>query len=90
MGGDCPKTMWYRTNDVDSCDMGLYLNTAAIIANRCRKGNRWLNVLNKVNATNLGDPFLSPIVAHTNVNTIWHPLNMPQRALVYSVTISIN
>jgi len=76
MGGDCTKNNVYRTNDVDSCDMGLYLNTAAIIGQQMQKGNRWLNVLNKVNATNLGDPSLSPIVAHTNVNTIWHPLNI--------------
>ncbi|MCW5918840.1 MAG: T9SS type A sorting domain-containing protein [Bacteroidetes bacterium] len=76
MGGDCTKNNVYRTNDVDSCDMGLYLNTAAIIGQQMQKGNRWLNVLNKVNATNLGDPSLSPIMVHTNVNTIWHPLNI--------------
>jgi hypothetical protein len=75
MGGDCTKNNVYRTNDVDSCDMGLYLNTAAIIGDQMQKGNRWLNVLNKVNATNLGDPALSQIFVHTNVNTIWHPLN---------------
>ncbi len=75
MGGDCTKNNVYRTNDVDSCDMGLYLNTAAIIGQQMQKGNRWLNVLNKVNATNLGDPALSRIIIHTPVNTIWHPLN---------------
>lgn len=76
MGGDCGQNNVYRTNNVDSCDMGLYLNTAAIIGQQMQKGNRWLHVLNKVNATNVGLPILSPIIVHTNVNTIWHPLNI--------------
>ena len=76
MGGDCQMKNTYRSNQVDSCDMGLYLNNAAIIGQQFHKGNRWLNVLNKVNATNVGSPILSPIVVHTNVNTIWHPLNI--------------
>ncbi len=76
MGGDCQMKNIYRSNQVDSCDMGLYLNTAAIIGQQFHKGNRWLNVLNKVNATNVGNPQLSQIVVHTNVNTIWHPLNI--------------
>ncbi|HMR47541.1 MAG TPA: hypothetical protein PKC92_12205 [Bacteroidia bacterium] len=76
MGGDCQNNNIYRTNDVDSCDMGLYLNSAAIVGQQMQKGNRWLNVLNKVNAANFGDPSLSPIKIHTPVNTIWHPLNI--------------
>jgi hypothetical protein len=75
MGGDCQNNNIYRTNDVDSCDMGLYLNTTAIIGQQMQKGNRWLKAINKINATNIGIPSQSRFIVHTSSNTIWHPLN---------------
>jgi hypothetical protein len=76
MGGNCLNKNIYRANDVDSCDMGLYLNGAAVIGQQMQKGNRWLNVSNKINAANVGSPSLSLIIVHTPPNTIWHPLNI--------------
>jgi hypothetical protein len=76
MGGDCQNKNIYRGNDVDSCDMGLYLNGAAVIGQQLHKGNRWLNVSNKINAANVGTPSSSRIIVHAPVNTIWHPFNI--------------
>nr|MBK9653194.1 hypothetical protein [Bacteroidota bacterium] len=74
-GNNCGATNTFKANTFDGCDMGLYLNTTAIIGQQLQKGNKWLNVLGQYNAENQGSPIFSPIIVHGNLNTIWHPLN---------------
>ncbi len=75
LGGNCLQQNNFRANKVDSCDMGLYLNTSAVIGQQTQRGNKWLGALNKLNASNVGNPVFSKIFIHQTSNTIWHPLN---------------
>jgi hypothetical protein len=78
LGGNCFTNNVYKSNKVDSCGLGLYLNSSSIIGTQLQKGNRWLKYFGMDGAIHAGNFNLSPFIVHDTIGTQYHPVANPQ------------
>nr|MBK9650556.1 T9SS type A sorting domain-containing protein [Bacteroidota bacterium] len=77
LGGNCFTKNVYKSNKIDSCGLGLYLNSSSIIGTQLQKGNRWLKYFGPEGAIHAGAYQFSQFIVHDTIGTQFHPITNP-------------